>query len=159
MLNDPEPADPAIVEELRSLAFRYAAGVDRRDLDLFLGSFHPDATLTVVRATGGAGSARPMQGHAEIGRVIERIGIYRQTFHFLGQSTYARTAERASGEVACVGHHLWHDGADDLDHVMYIRYTDEYRIGGDDRWRIAARTVGVDWSETRTVESPGRRPQ
>ena len=153
-----DPVDPVTVEALRSLSFRYASGVDRRDLDLFLGSFHHDATLTVVRATGGTEPPRPMRGHAEIGRVIERIGIYRQTFHFLGQSAYALTAEGASGDVTCIGHHLWHDGGE-LDHVMYIRYADGYRIGDDDRWRIAARTVVVDWSETRAVESPGRRPR
>ena len=30
-----------------SLAARYAAGVDRRQLDLFLSAFHPSATLAV----------------------------------------------------------------------------------------------------------------
>jgi hypothetical protein len=148
---------PAVVEELRSLSFRYATGVDRRDLDLFLSAFHPDATLTVERPPA---PARPMRGHAEIGRVMERITIYAQTFHFLGQTAYAPTAAGASGSVACIGHHLWRDDDDgDLDHVMYIRYTDEYRTGDDGRWRISARTVAVDWSETRAVDVPGKRPR
>jgi hypothetical protein len=185
--------DPATVEELRSLSFRYASGVDRRDLDLFLSAFHPDATLTVKRATARTEPPPPMSGHAEIGRVIERIGIYPQTFHFLGQSGYALTAKDTSGEVArlapgpgvsaatshrarsvaspiapiptgafgeisCVAHHRWQDDGD-FDHVMYIRYADEYRVGDDDRWRISARTVVVDWSETRTLDVSGRRPR
>jgi hypothetical protein len=150
--------DPAVVEELRSLSFRYATGVDRRDLDLFLSSFHPDATLTVERPQ--AGPARPMHGHAEIGRVTERIAVYAQTFHFLGQTAYAPTETGASGSIACIGHHLWRDDDEGaLDHVMYIRYTDEYRTGDDGRWRISTRTVTVDWSETRAVDVPGKRPR
>jgi len=149
--------DPAVVEELRSLSFRYATGVDRRDLDLFLSAFHPDATLTVERP---GGPARPMRGHAEIGRVMERIAVYGLTFHFLGQTAYAPTDAGASGSVACIGHHLWRDEDDgELDHVMYLRYTDEYRTGADGRWRIAARSVVVDWSETRAVDVPGKRPR
>src|SRR5687768_17484808 len=66
--------DPATVEALRSLSFRYAAGVDRRDLDRFLSSFHADATLTVQGATGDSPPRPPMRGHAEIGKVVERIG-------------------------------------------------------------------------------------
>lgn len=150
------PIEPDQIEELRAVARTYASGVDRRDLALFLQAFHPDATLAVVR--GGddpAAAPRVMRGHDEIGRVIERIGIYSHTFHFLGQSHYVRTEPGASGEVSCIAHHRWHDDVD-LDHVMYIRYRDEYRRGQDGRWRIAARTVGVDWSETRVVDVPGR---
>ena len=153
------PVEPVVVEELRSLSRSYASGVDRRDLDLLLSSFHPDATLTVVRPTDvGARPPKPLRGHAEIGRIIERIAIYQQTFHFLGQSDYSLTAARASGEISCIAHHRWRAEAE-LDHVMYIRYADEYRTGADDRWRIASRTVMVDWSETQVVEVPGRRPR
>jgi hypothetical protein len=160
MTDKRDEVDPATVEELRSLSFRYASGVDRRDLDLFLSAFHPDATLTVRRATGRSEPPPPMRGHAEIGRVIERIGMYQQTFHFLGQSGYALNATGASGEVSCVAHHRWRDADDgELDHVMYIRYADEYRVGDDDRWRISARTVVVDWSETRAVDLAGKRPR
>jgi hypothetical protein len=160
MTDKPGSLDPAIVDELRSLSSRYASGVDRRDLDRFLSSFHTDATLTVTRASGGSEPRPPMSGHAAIGQVIERIGMYQQTFHFLGQDDYDVTPTGASGEVSCIAHHRWRDEDDgELDHVMYIRYADEYRVGGDDRWRISARTVVVDWSETRAVDLPGRRPK
>lgn len=159
MTDKSDLVDPATVEELRSLSIRYASGVDRRDLDLFLSAFHPDATLAVRPATVGARPRPPMSGHAEIGRVIERIGRYRQTFHFLGQSGYALASNVTSGEVSCVAHHRWQDEEEgELDHVMYLRYADEYRTGDDDRWRIAARTVVVDWSETRAVDLAGKRP-
>lgn len=147
--------DPALVEELRTVARTYASGVDRRDLTLFLSAFADDATLTVVRHDDPAAPPRTMQGHHQIGRVIERIGIYSHTFHFLGQSHHVRRAAGVSGEVSCVAHHRWRDEVD-LDHVMYIRYADTYRPGRDGRWRIATRAVGVDWSETRVVDVPGR---
>ena len=151
--------EPAVVDELRALAFRYASGVDRRDREQLLSAFHPDATLTVVRGAGpDAPRSRPMQGHAEIGRIVERIAVYSHTFHFLGQSDYARTEAGAVGEIWCTAHHRWPtDGGVELDHTMYIRYRDEYRIDGG-AWRIADRAVVVDWSETREVEVPGRTP-
>lgn len=149
------PLDPALVDELRTLARTYASGVDRRDLGLFLTAFEDDATLAVVRHDDPAAAPPTMQGHDQIGRVIERIDIYSHTFHSLGQSHHVRSADGVSGEVSCVAHHRWHDEVD-LDHVLYIRYADTYRVGGDGRWRIATRTVGVDWSETRVVDVPGR---
>ena len=152
---DADRIDPALLEELRTIARTYASGVDRRDLPLLLAAFHPDATLTVVRGDDPDAPPRVMRGHVEIGRIIERIAVYSHTFHFLGQSHYLRTDTGASGEVSCIAHHRWRDETD-LDHVMYIRYRDDYRAGEDGRWRIAARTVGVDWSETRAVDVPGR---
>ena len=104
-----------------------------------------------------------MRGHAEIGRVIEVISRYDRTFHLLGQSRYDRAdggGDVLTGEVWCTAHHRWRDAEAqrEHDHVMYIRYEDEYRRGSDDRWRIAARTVGVDWTETRVVDVPGATP-
>lgn len=151
--------EPAVAQELRSLASRYAAAVDRRDRELLLSVFHADATLTVVRHDADGTDARPapMRGHGEIGRIVDRLSAYTHTFHFLGQCDYVRDDARASGEVACVAHHRWTVDVDvDLDHVMYIRYGDEYLPGDDGCWRIASRTVAVDWSETRVIDSPGR---
>lgn len=153
--------DPAIAEELRSLARAYASGVDRRDRDVLLSAFHPDATLTVVRAGDRdtlSPAPVPMHGHGEIGAITDRIAVYSHTLHLLGQSGYHLDDVGATGEVACIAHHRWRDEVD-LDHVMYIRYDDEYRVGDDDRWRISSRTVVVDWTETRVVDVPGRRPR
>jgi hypothetical protein len=156
MRDAPHSIDPALIAELQLLSFNYASGVDRRDRDQLLSSFHPDATLTVFRSTEGAAkSPVPLRGHAEIGRITEMIAVYPQTFHFIGQSSFTLTDAGALGQVYCVAHHRWRDGAE-LDHVMYIRYNDMYRIGIDDHWRIATRALQVDWTETRTVEVPGR---
>lgn len=87
-------------EALRSLAACYAAGVDRRQRDLFLSAFHPGATLAVHQPQAGPdGKPRLMRGHAEIGRVVELIARYPATFHLLGQGRYEVHSDRASGEV------------------------------------------------------------
>ena len=139
-------------EILRSLSARYAAGVDRRDLELFLSAFHPDASLITYPSTGTtAHSAHRMQGHQEIGRVIELIGAYRRTFHLVGQVAFDIGEGVATGEVYCVAHHITSEGAGWKDRTMYIRYHDEYRPGRNDDWKIASRAVRVDWTEDREV--------
>jgi hypothetical protein len=138
-------------EILRSLSARYAAGVDRRDLGLFLGVFHPDASLvTYPPSAAGASSGHRMQGHDEIGQVIARIAVYRRTFHHIGQGLYDVGDATATGEVYCVAHHISSKGGPWQERTMYIRYEDEYRGGGGD-WKIASRAVRVDWTEDRTV--------
>lgn len=147
-----------VAVELRTLAANYAEAVDQRDRELLLSAFHPDATLEIIRPAGN--NARPntvMRGHDQIGRIVTAITKYRQTFHMLGQSTYLPTADGASGLVACIAHHRWTD-TEELDHIMYIRYADQYRIGPDTHWRISARQLHVQWTETRIVDDPGETP-
>lgn len=130
------PADEAV---LRSLAARYARGVDRRDRDLFLSAFAPDAVLTVPRHV--------MRGHDEIAVVPEAIKRWETTFHFLGQSAYwpGPSAGTAGGEVYCVAHH-WSERKGTW--VMYIRYADSYVRDGSS-WLIASRRVITDHEESR----------
>lgn len=129
---------------------RYAAGVDRREVGLFLSAFLPDATLTVPSAGGPA----VLRGHDELARVVERIARYDRTFHMLGQVVV--DASGAGGEVYCIAHH-WRATGDGTEHmVMYIRYEDEYRRGPDGDWCIATRTLHVDGREVQ--HEPGPRP-
>jgi hypothetical protein len=140
-------------EEVRNvlcaLSARYAVGVDRRRADIFLESFHPDATLTVYGPT--AEPTHRMRGHEEIGRVIDLIAVYPKTYHLVGQCLYDIGAELATGEVYCMAHHFRSDGQQDQNYVMYIRYQDEYHLNADGAWRIASRGVHVDWTETRDI--------
>ena len=150
--------NPEIAFELRTLAANYADAVDQRDRELLLSAFHPDATLEIIRPAGDhAGPTTVMRGHDQIGRIVTAITKYRQTFHMLGQSTYLRTADGASGLVACIAHHRWTD-TEELDHIMYIRYADQYRLGADDHWRISARQLHIQWTETRPIDTPGKKP-
>jgi hypothetical protein len=132
---------------LRELAARYALGVDRRDRDLFLSAFHPDATL-LVEGSDDQRAPRPMHGHAEIGRVIEWIAAYPKTFHMIGQNRYDLEEKAATGEVYCQANHYAATDKGNVNRVMYIRYQDQYRTVDDGIWRIGSRQVLVDWTET-----------
>ena len=131
---------------LRNLAERYAQGVDRRDRDVYVSAFHPDATLEVHHPTESEEGINVMRGRDQIGRVPDFIKVYPKTFHLLGQSTYDLDGDRATGEVYCVAHHLTP--------VMYIRYDDTYRCD-DGEWRIATRRVNDDWTDQRAANPPG----
>jgi hypothetical protein len=143
-------------EALRSLAACYAAGVDRRQLDLFLSAFRPGATLAVHQPQAGPDDKpRLMRGHSEIGRVVELIARYPATFHLLGQGRYEVHGDRASGEVYCVANHYVPSDQGARNYVMYIRYEDEYRRDRGGPWKIERRDVRPDWTETRQVrEAP-----
>jgi hypothetical protein len=145
-------------EALRSLAASYAAGVDRRQRDVFLSAFHPGATLAVHRpAAAPDDEPRLMRGHAEIGRVVELIARYPRTFHLLGQGRYEVHGDRASGEVYCVAHHYSPSDEGARNHVMYIRYEDAYRRDNGGSWKIERRDVRTDWTETHPIaDMPGR---
>lgn len=132
---------------LRAVAERYAAGVDRRDLDLFLSAFATDGTLQVFNPTGTDQPGRLMQGHESLARVIPAISRYDATYHLVGNARYDVHADRATGEVYCLAHHLTRGPDGQTNHVMYIRYDDHYALG--ERWELTSRRVQVDWTEDR----------
>jgi hypothetical protein len=148
-------------EALHAVAARYAAGVDRRELDLFLSAFRPDAVLAVHPPQAGPDDKpRLMRGHPEIGRVVELIARYPATFHLLGQGRYEVRGDRATGEVYCVASHYVPSDQGDSNRVMYIRYEDEYRRDRGGPWQIQRRDVRPVWTETRKVrEAPGAAGQ
>lgn len=138
---------------LRAVAERYATGVDRRDRDLFISAFHPDASLRVFDPPESDEPISEMRGYEAIGAVIARIARYPRTYHLLGNASYSVDDGTATGEVYCVAHHL--DLTDvPTNHVMYIRYRDEYSRRSGDGWQITDRRVLVDSRESRSVDDP-----
>ena len=138
---------------IRDLAYRYAAGVDRRDQSLFLSAFHPDATLTIVRNDlDGVERVVVRTGYDELRTIPELITRYDKTFHFVGNHHCVLNGDEATGEVYCTAHHLNSEPHGGRDHVMLIRYQDDYRRGSDGQWLIASRRLVVDWTE----EHPAR---
>jgi ketosteroid isomerase-like protein len=137
---------------IHDLAYRYAAGVDRRDKDLFLSAFHPDATLTIVRNDpDGADQVVVRRGHGELSTIPELITRYDKTFHFVGNHHCVVSGDEATGEVYCTAHHLTSEPRGGTDHVMLIRYQDTYRRGSDGQWLIGSRRLVVDWTERHPV--------
>ncbi len=138
---------------IQDLAYRYAAGVDQRDEDLFLSAFHPDATLTIIRAgTNGEEKVIVRTGHDELSAIPHLIARYAKTFHFVGNHRCHIAGDEATGEVYCTAHHLDTGPEGDTDYVMLIRYQDVYRLDSAGKWLIASRRLVVDWTEKHVVQ-------
>lgn len=137
---------------LLDLSYGYAGGIDRRERDVLLAVFHPDAVLRVYNPTGSPTPVTHMTGHAEIGVITDRIQRFPFTYHFVGNARFTVDGDTASGEIYGMAHHLTpgdeHGGTD---YVMFMRYLDQYRRA-DDEWRISVRDAQVDWTETRFVD-------
>jgi hypothetical protein len=153
-MTDAAVGDPRDELALRGLAERYASAVDRRDRELFLSVFHPDARLLIHNPAESEEPTSQLVGHPELAGVTERIGKYDRTYHLLGNSRFEVSGDTARGEVYCVAHHLTRASGGDTDDVMYIRYQDDARRGADGVWRIAERRLRVDWTDRQPV---GRR--
>ena len=135
---------------LRGIAERYAAGVDRRDRDLFLSAFHADGRLVLLDHADPTQVFATRRGHDELGAVTELIARYDKTFHLIGNARYDVDGDRATGEVYCVAHHLTRDRHGGTDYVMMIRYLDSYSRR-DGHWGIDERRLVTDWTELRTA--------
>ena len=147
--------DAATRHQLRSLAERYAQGVDRRDVDTFVALFHDDAAI-VIHDPSESTDPRELRGIERLAKVPEVIQRYPKTFHLLGQSTYDIGDREATGEVYCIAHHLTPDVHGGTNYVMYIRYEDTYRPDAEGVWKFAERRLRVDWTETRAANPTSR---
>lgn len=135
--------------ELETLSRRYAAAIDHRDLGGLLGVFAADATMRVEQPGQQPGT---LNGHREIGRIIEIVSRYPRTAHVLGQGLFQVDGDLAEGEVYCTAHHFGSDVQGSChDLMMHIRYIDSYAVSEDRGWRIVHRTVCVDATEDREV--------
>lgn len=134
----------ADVVELNQLAFRYAAGVDRCDTQLFTSCFTDEARLRGYEA----GSETPfvdLSGHAQLALIPETMrGQYRSTTHMMTNHFVEIDGDTATGEVLCMARHCLPDGSASLNVV--IRYFDCY-ARTERGWRIEAREIRFQWSE------------
>ncbi len=148
---------PVTTDPRTTPAARYAAGVDHRDVDLFLSAFDPEGSLTILPPEGSAAAPRVMRGHGELAAVIDRIARYDRTFHLVAQCLFSVEGDdTVRSETYCVAHHWKALGGRIEDTVLYIRYEDLCRRGADGEWRIVQRTLHTDGRETRDVGA--RRP-
>ena len=151
----PRADEAATRQELRSLAERYAQGVDRRDVDTFVALFHDDAVI-IIHDPSESTEPRELRGIERLAKVPEMIQRYAKTFHLLGQSSYDIGDGEATGEVYCMAHHLTPNVHGGTNYVMYIRYEDTYRPDADGVWKFAQRRLRVDWTETRAANPATR---
>src|SRR6185437_7489533 len=110
--------------ELEALARRYAAAVDRRDRAALLAVFTPDATMHIERPGRDLGT---LTGHAELEGIIDIVDRWPRTAHLVAQGLYVVDRDTAVGEVYCTANHFSAGEAQTgRNHVMHIRYLDEY---------------------------------
>ncbi len=137
---------------LRDLAEAYARCADRVDGPGLAALFMPDGVLRIV-TRGAETPPRVRNGREEIATAIAGLSRYVKTMHLVGNQYLEVDGDTATGETYCVAHHLLGDSGSQIDHVMMIRYLDQFRREPDG-WRIAVRELQVDWTEERTVTSP-----
>ncbi|MCU1396679.1 MAG: nuclear transport factor 2 family protein [Ilumatobacteraceae bacterium] len=151
MAASPEAITAAIADRLALLdiAYAYARCADRIEAEQLGALFVADGVLRIVRR---GVDAPPVQrnGRAEITTAIAKLDRYEKTFHMIGNHTYDIDGDTATGEVYCIAHHVHGEPGERRDHVMMIRYQDQYRREADG-WKIVVRELQVDWTEERLV--------
>lgn len=146
------PAEQADRLAIRELIDAYAHCADRRDPDGQKALFTVDTNFTVHMAGEGSEPTQVLKGREALTAVFDDLNRYDATMHFNGQSTITLDHEWGSGESYCIAHHLYSEDGQRKLMVAYLRYDDRF-IKVDRAWMFAARTIYVDWVETRP--SPG----
>ncbi len=136
-------------EELRQLAYDYAACVDRCDAEGLVAIFTSDALV------GASDPAVPaFTGEVGLRRMIAQVdAMFVKTMHNVFNHTFEHHgADDASGETTCIASHILDDGAGNWSVFdMALRYANRYRrVNG--QWRFAERRLTCEWVETRPVE-------
>jgi hypothetical protein len=146
------PAEHADRLAIRELIDAYAHCADRRDADGQKALFTDDTHFVVYMEGQGSEPTQVLDGREALTPVFDDLNRYEATMHFNGQSTITLDHEWGSGESYCIAHHLYSEGDERKLMVAYLRYDDRF-IKVDGAWRFAARSLYVDWAETRTSPS------
>ena len=131
-------------EQIRTVVYRYARGVDRRDFDLVRSCYHHDATDDHGDYCGG------IDGFIEFLR--EQLARWSVTSHFIGNLLIEIDGERARVESYAIATHRGLPKPDGSvrDLTSGVRYIDDFeRRNGE--WRIARRMVVNDWNRVSLI--------
>jgi len=157
------PGDRIDEVELRSLSTGYAAAVDGCDGTMLAALFVPDGVLMVPDYPDDLRPVIARRGHDALRRLPDGLRRYQRTFHQVSNHHYVVAGDRASGQVACVAHHVTGAGgaAGDrpagTDSVWFIRYRDDYARTAAG-WRIERRELHLQWVEEHPVAVLGAGP-
>jgi hypothetical protein len=116
---------------IRDLLYRYARGVDRRDLDLVRSCFAPDARY---EGTLARGTVTEM-----LAALPAAMGRYATTLHFMSEPAVMIDGATARSETPAVAYHVLSDPPGELRAVAVV-YEDELERAASG-WRIVARRV------------------
>ena len=126
------------IDEIKSVAHRFARGLDRRDAKLIRDCFHPD----------GVDDHGMFRGSVDefLIWVMEQLAQYERSQHHITTQTVKLQNERAGCESYFYAHHVitTPDGLAQI--IVSGRYLDLLEKRGGE-WKIAERTFVADWSE------------
>lgn len=126
---------------------RYARGIDRLDMELVRSCYHP----------GAHDDHGSFKGPVEefIDWLPDQLDRFDSTMHFLGNVLIELDGDVAHAETYTVAYHRLK--AQDVDSIAGLRYVDRFeRLDGE--WRIARRTVVVEWNRLDEVDAKGFHP-
>lgn len=136
---------------LSDLVAQYAIAVDSRDEAALAALFTADARLVQPAGLVRRGRDPIVDGDVAIAAgIVGAVAHLHSTRHVVHQQLADLTGDTARGEVYCDAHHVYAADGGHRDHVVAIRYLDDYRRDGD-TWHIARRELVVDFTEDRTV--------
>jgi SnoaL-like domain len=137
---------------LRELLDAYARCADRRDAEGQKALFTADTRFAVYLDGEDSEPTYVLNGREALTPVFQDLNRYETTTHFNGQSTVTIEGDRATGESYTIAHHLFTDDGNRKIMVASLRYLDTFaKIDG--AWYFSERTLLLDWSETRIVDS------
>lgn len=128
-------------QQIHDCLMRYARGVDRRDRDAIVSSYHPDAL-------DDHGQVCTRQEFVDAVLASHPNGTHS---HFIGNVLIELYGDVALVESYFIAYHYYHD--DEGEHRLRMRsgrYVDRFERRND-AWRIAHRVVVDDWNRLDVV--------
>jgi hypothetical protein len=149
-LTHSEAADRLAIRELFDA---YAHCADRRDAEGQKALFTTDTRFAVYMDGEGTEPTYVLEGREALTPVFADLSRYDTTTHFNGQSTVMIEGGGATGESYTIAHHLFSEDGVRKIMIASLRYLDTFtKIG--DAWFFAERNLILDWSETRSLNTP-----
>ncbi|OCC22981.1 hypothetical protein MB02_14570 [Croceicoccus estronivorus] len=137
----------------RRLASLYARAMDANEPDLLNGVMTSDGTIdSVGHLIDGIDAVRACPGMLRDMFLMTQHTIHNQTVTLVSN-------DEAEGETYCTASHIQPPEAEGKPHTAFvwaIRYQDRLRRENGE-WRLAARVLLLDWTETRPVDWKGPR--
>ena len=145
------PAEAADRLAIRELVESYAHCADRRDAKGQMSLFTADAHFVVYMNAKDPKPSQELHSREALAPVFADLNKYAATMHFVGQSTILTlTADRGTGEIYCLAHHLTIQGEKRQLMIAALRYYDTF-VKMDGAWLFAERLLYVDWIEVRAL--------
>jgi SnoaL-like protein len=145
------PAGAADRLAIRELVEAYAHCADRRDAKGQMSLFTADTHFVVYMNAKDPTPSQELHSREALAPVFADLNKYAATMHFVGQSTILTlTADRGTGEVYCLAHHLTVEGEKRQLMIAALRYYDTF-AKMDGAWLFAERLLYVDWIEERAL--------